>query len=142
MRNIPRKATLAQVGETVVSRCFVGCLGQASKRCRNRWCCGPRNYASDVRPIDPLTAGVESPSQTLAPGVVFCTATVVCVFSSHPFWTSSSLDVPAGVTQEEDHTGFLIHLPSAVRALIFVARRIQPFLSLVDREVEFCVLTN
>ena len=56
--------------------------------------------------------------------------------------TSSSLDVPAGVTQEEGHTGFLIHLPSAVRALIFVARRIQPFLSLVDREVEFCVLTN
>ena len=70
---------------------------------------------------------------------------VVCecvVFSSHPFWTSSSLDVPVGVTQEEGHTGFLIHLPSAVRALIFVARRIQPFLSLVDREVEFCVLTN
>ena len=66
----------------------------------------------------------------------------VCVFSSHSFWTSSSLDVPAGVTQEEGHTGFLIHLPSAVRALIFVARRIQPFLSLVDREVEFCVLTN
>ena len=66
----------------------------------------------------------------------------VCVFSSHPFWTSSSLDVPAGVTQEEVHTGFLIHLPPAVRALIFVARRIQPFLSLVDREVEFCVLTN
>ena len=70
--------------------------------------------------------------------IVLC----VCVFSSHPFWTSSSLDVPAGVTQEEGHTGFLIHLPSAVRALIFVARRIQPFLSLVDREVEFCVLTN
>ena len=40
------------------------------------------------------------------------------------------------------HTGFLIHLPSAVLALIFLARRIQPFLSLVDREVEFCVLTN
>ena len=66
----------------------------------------------------------------------------VYVFSSHSFWTSSSLDVPAGVTQEEGHTGFLIHLLSAVRALIFVARRIQPFLSLVDREVEFCVLTN
>ena len=70
------------------------------------------------------------------------TTLCVCVFSSHSFWTSSSLDVPAGVTQEEGHTGFLIHLPSAVRALIFVARRIQPFLSLVDREVEFCVLTN
>ena len=64
----------------------------------------------------------------------------VCVFSSHSFWTSSSLDVPAGVTQEEGHTGFFIHLLSAVRALIFLARRIQPFLSLVDREVEFCIL--
>ena len=65
----------------------------------------------------------------------------VCVFSSHSFWTSISLDVPAGVTQEEGHTGFLIHLLSAVRALIFLARRIQPFLSLVDRDVEFCVQT-
>ena len=64
----------------------------------------------------------------------------VCVFFSHSFWTSSSLDVPAGVTQEEGHTGFLIHLLSAVRALIFLARRIQPFLSLVDREVEFRIL--
>ena len=44
-------------------------------------------------------------------------------------------------TQEEGHTGFLIHLLSVVRALIFLARRIQPFLSLVDREVELCVLT-
>ena len=66
---------------------------------------------------------------------------LLCVFSSHSFWTSSSLDVPAGVTQEEGHTGFLIHLPSAERALIFLARRIQPFLSLDDCEVEFCVLT-
>ena len=38
-------------------------------------------------------------------------------------------------------TGFLIHLLSAVRALIFIARRIQPFLSLLDCEIEFCVLT-
>ena len=66
----------------------------------------------------------------------------VCfVFSSHSFWTSGSLDVPAGVTQEEGHTGFFIHLLSAVRALVFLARWIQPFLSLVDRKVEFCVLT-
>ena len=64
----------------------------------------------------------------------------VCVFSSHSFWTSSSLDVPARVTQEEGHTEFLIHLLSAVRASVFLARRIQPFLSHVDREVEFCVL--
>ena len=34
-----------------------------------------------------------------------------------------------------------MHLLSALRALIFLARRIQPFLSLVDSEVEFCVLT-
>ena len=51
------------------------------------------------------------------------------------------MDVPAGVTQEEGHAGFLIHLLSAVRALFFLARRIQSFLSLVDCEVEFCVLT-
>ena len=51
------------------------------------------------------------------------------------------VDAPAGVTYEEGHTGFL-HLPSAVHALIFIARRIQPSLSLVDREVEFCAPTN
>ena len=30
---------------------------------------------------------------------------------------------PAGVTQEEGHTGFLIHLLSAVRALMFFFSR-------------------
>ena len=45
-----------------------------------------------------------------------------------------------GSQQEEGHTGFLIHLLSAVRASTFPAKRIQPFLSLVNREVEFCVL--
>ena len=40
------------------------------------------------------------------------------------------MDVPAEVTQEEGHTGFLIHLSSAVHA----------FISLLDREIEFCVL--
>ena len=65
-----------------------------------------------------------------------------CVLPSHIFWTTGGVfvDVPAGVTQEEGHKEFL-HLPCAVLALIFLARRIQPFLSLVDREVEFCVLT-
>ena len=47
-----------------------------------------------------------------------CFPLSVWVFSPHSFWTSSSLDVPAGVTQEEGRTGFLIHLLSAVRALI------------------------
>ena len=46
------------------------------------------------------------------------------------------VDAPAGVTQEEGHTGFLIHLPSVVAALIFIARRIQPSLSLVNSEVD------
>ena len=77
-----------------------------------------------------------TPDKTQNKNIVY-----VCVFSSHSFWTSSALDVPAGVTQEEGHTGFLIHLLSAVRAFIFLARRIQPFLSLVDCEVAFCVLT-
>ena len=42
-----------------------------------------------------------------------------------------------GRSHRISHPSFI----SAVRALIFLARRIQPFLSLVDREVEFCVLT-
>ena len=58
----------------------------------------------------------------------------VCVF--FPF----ILDIKFVGRTSRGHTGFLIHL-SAVRALIFLARRIQPFLSLVDRGVEFCVLT-
>ena len=64
-----------------------------------------------------------------------------CFLPVHSGHTSSSLDVPAGVTRDEGHTGRIIHLLSAVRDLIFLARRIQPFLSLVDCEVEFCVLT-
>ena len=89
-----------------------------------------------------VSDGLRYTKLSLSSALLYFSGMCVCVFSSHPFWTSSSLDVPAGVTQEIGHTGFLIHLPSAVRALIFVARRIQPFLSLVDREVEFCVLTN
>ena len=64
----------------------------------------------------------------------------VCVVS--PFILDVWLvDLPAGVTREKGHTGFF-HLASAVPALIFIARRIQRFLPLVDCEVEFCVLTN
>ena len=51
------------------------------------------------------------------------------------------VDVPAGVTQEVGHTGSLSHLPSAVLALMFLAKKIQPFLFLVDRDVKFYVLT-
>ena len=68
--------------------------------------------------------------------------TNVCVCVVIPFVLDVRfVDVPAEVTQEEGYTGFL-HLPPVVFALIFLARSIQPFLSLVDREVEFCLLTN
>ena len=64
---------------------------------------------------------------------------VVCACVVIPFILDVWLvDIPAGVTQEEGHTVFS-HLPYAVLALIFLARRIQPFLSLFDRDVEFCV---
>ena len=59
-----------------------------------------------------------------------------------PFVLDVSLvDTPAGATQEEGRTEIL-HLPSAVLASIFLARRIQPSLSVVDCEVEFCVPTK
>ena len=59
---------------------------------------------------------------------------VCCVCVGIPFILDVRLvDVPGGVTQEKGLKGFLIHLPSAVLALIFLARRIQPFLSPVHR---------
>ena len=62
----------------------------------------------------------------------------VCVCDVFPFIPDVRLvDLPAGVTQEEGHTELLIHLPYAVLALVFLARRVQSFLSLVDQEVEF-----
>ena len=67
---------------------------------------------------------------------------VLCVCVAIPFTLDVRIvAVPAGATQAEGHTGFL-HIPFAVLALIFLARRIQPFLSLINRQVEFCVLTN
>ena len=53
----------------------------------------------------------------------------VCVF--FPF----ILDIKFVGRNSRGHKGFFIHVPSAVRALIFLARRIPPFLSLVDRRV-------
>ena len=57
----------------------------------------------------------------------------MCVF--FPF----ILDIKFVGRTSRGHTGLLVHLLSAVHALIFLARRIQTFLSLVDRKVEFCV---
>ena len=61
----------------------------------------------------------------------------MCCVCCHPIYSGRQTCGRTGRGQ----TGFL-HLPSAVLALIFLARRIQPFLSVVDREVEFCVPTN
>ena len=102
------------------------CLARYYNNCRF-----DNNIAS--KPYEHPPSGEKPKIKSAYSSVCVC----VCFFSSHSFWTSSSLDVPAGVTQEEGNTGFLIHLLSAVRALIFLARRILPFLSLVDREVEF-----
>ena len=60
----------------------------------------------------------------------------VCACVFFPF----TLDVKFVGCTSRGHTGFRIHLPSAVHAFILLSGRIQPFLSLVDREVEFCVL--
>ena len=68
-----------------------------------------------------------------------CVCVRACVISFHLFWTSGLWTYQPG-TQEGGNTVFF-HLPSAVFALIFLARRIEPFLSLVDREVELCLLT-
>ena len=59
----------------------------------------------------------------------------MCVCFFFPF----ILDITFVGRTSRSHTGFSI-LFRAVRALIFLARKIQPLLSLVDREVEFCVL--
>ena len=74
------------------------------------------------------------------PVLYHCGCVFVCVVI--PFILDVRLvDAPAEVTQEKGHTGFL-YLPSAVLTLIFISRRVQPSLSLVDRAVEFHVPTN
>ena len=85
-------------------------------------------------PVSPSIHGQVCPQ--IMPGFTSLGMCVcVCVFFQ------IVLDIKFVGRTSRGHTGFLTHLPSAVRALIFLARRIQPFLFLVDREVEFCVLT-
>ena len=62
----------------------------------------------------------------------------MCVRVFFPF----ILDVRFVGRTSRGHIGFPIHLPSAVHALIFLARRIQPFLSLLGREVYRILCTN
>ena len=66
----------------------------------------------------------------------------VCVYVFFPFILNVMF---VGCISRESHRRkvtqdlFSSHLPSAVHAFIFLARRIQPFLSLVGRYVQFCV---
>ena len=92
---------------------------------RNNGCC---HFAGHHGPIN---VRLSFPTPTIGMKCVMCVCVVI------PFVLDvRSVDVPAGVIQEEGHTRFL-HLPSsAVLALIFLARRIQSFLSLVDRRIQ------
>ena len=62
-------------------------------------------------------SGAKQENDQTSPGhrtplpVCVCVCVCVCVFSSHSFWTSSSLDVPVGVTQDFSST-FLRCVPS------------------------------
>ena len=71
---------------------------------------------------------------------LYCTLLTLIAMQGHQTdiknKTPFILDVKFVGSTSRGHTGFLIHLPSAVRAFIFFARRIQQFLSLVDRKVE------
>ena len=71
----------------------------------------------------------------------YCCCVVLgpCVCVVIPFVLDvGPVDTPAGVTQEEDHTGFL-RLASAVLAFIFIARRIcHPFPSLSVKSNFLC----
>ena len=67
-----------------------------------------------------------------------CVCVCVCVFFS--FILDINGRTSRGHTGGRSHR--ISHPPSFCGACLnFLARRIQPFLSLVDREVEFCVLT-
>ena len=65
----------------------------------------------------------------------------VCVCVFFPFLLDVKWMYQPGSHRRKVTQDFFIHLPSAVHPFIFLARRIQPFLSLVDREVELYVLT-
>ena len=55
----------------------------------------------------------------------------LCVFSSHSFWTSNYLDVPAGVTQEEGHTSINISNVTLLGPLFRRCKRLVLFTLLI-----------
>ena len=66
----------------------------------------------------------------------------MCVCVAIPFILDVRLvDVPAGVTKEEGHTGFL-YISFCCACLDFSLKKDSAVLSLIYCEVEFCVPTN
>ena len=73
--------------------------------------------------------------------ILVCVCVCVCACVVIPFILDVRVvDPPLGVTQE-GHSGF-VRLPSAELALIFIAKRIQPFLSLLDSKSNFVYPRN
>ena len=98
--------------------------------CRHSYLCrigrmsGVRCYYSGRHRQSLYASGLRSPELSAQVGRAnSCVCACVCVL--FPF----VLDVRFVGRISRSHTGFLIHLPSAVHALIFLAGRIQPFLS-------------
>ena len=103
-----------------------------SRRFRRHFLCGAllRNFLSTEHEGLSTHVQREGSAEPFMPSIlslrIFCTAVlsrckfsppnvcVLCFLPIHSGHTSCSLDVPAGVTQEEGHTGFLIHLLSGV----------------------------
>ena len=73
--------------------------------------------------------------------VCVCVCVCVCVYCHSIYSGRQTCGRASRGHTGGGHTRF-IYLSFAVLALTFLARRIQPFFSLVDGEVEFCVQTN
>ena len=112
--------------------CVIGCKDKTSSR-HNRHA-GPPNKTKQFLSLLQLDSAPDNYEKLN-----------ICVLPRQCVYCACVCDVINGRTRW-GHTGGRSHrifdLLSAVLALIFIARMIQPFLSLVDREVEFCVLTN
>ena len=91
-----------------------------------RWCYGVATWVDVSETPWRLTeALVAELSVCVALGWSLCVCVCVCVFSSHSFWTSSSLDVPPG-----GHTGGrshrISHPPSFCGACLNFSREKDP----------------
>ena len=70
---------------------------------------------------------------------VYCLPSICSRRQTTPFRIICGRQPRSHRRQTTQQEFFFLHLPSVVLSLFFFARRIQPSLSLVDREVELCV---